>query len=80
MNIDVSDFVGIAVVGAGLSLVIQYFKKAFGTNSMTTKVMTIALSIVVGGAYFALRQTIWWQTIIGVLAAASAFYAFLLKK
>jgi hypothetical protein len=77
--INIGDFVGIAVVGSLLTLVVKSIKDYFGTEGNITKLLTISLSIVVGGVYVWLRQTIWWETIIGVLAAASTVYALLLK-
>jgi hypothetical protein len=76
---DVNEILGIAVVGALLSVVIQHLKNVFGTDSTETKLLTVALSVAVGGAYFLLRQTVWWATIVGVLGAASTVYAFVLK-
>lgn len=76
---DVADFLGIGVIGIGLSLVIEAIKSMYGPASDTTKLITVGLAIVVGTAYYFLRQTIWWQTILGILATASTVYAFLLK-
>ena len=77
---DITDFIGIAVVGSALSLLIGYIKNKFGTDSASTKALVIVLAIVVGGLYFFLRATNWWQTILGILAASQAFYAFFLKE
>ena len=73
------DFLGIAVVGAGLSLVIEVIKKQFGTDSTQTKLLTLALAVVVGGAYVLLRDTPVFPTILMVLASASTVYAYFLK-
>ena len=48
-------------------------------NANMIKLMTILLAVFVGIVYYFLSQTIWWQTILGVLAAASTVYALLLK-
>ena len=74
------DFMGILVVGTLLSLLVQYLKKKFGTDTMGTKLMTIGLSIAIGAGYYFLRDTALLQTLIGVLTAASAVYALILKK
>ena len=73
------DFLGIAVVGEGLSLVIEVIKKQFGTDSTQTKLLTLALAVVVGGAYVLLRDTPEFPTILMVLASASTVYAYFLK-
>lgn len=73
MSID--NFLAIGIVGVFLSLTIQIIKKVFGTSNSKTKVITIVLSIAVGSFYYFLKDTIYWQTIVGVLAAASTVYA-----
>lgn len=76
---DAQDFLGIAVVGALLAVVIQGLKKWFGTESLATKALTILLSIVVGGVYVWLRSTVYYQTVLVILGASSTVYALLLK-
>lgn len=77
---NVQDFLGIAIVGAALSLVIQIIKNKLGPTSNATRLITLALSVLIGAAYWFLRDTNLWQTILGVLAAASTVYAFFLKN
>jgi len=76
---NVNDFLGIAVVGSALSLLIQWLKQKFGTDSTKTKALTIGLAIVVGGVYTFLQGTTYWTTILGILGAASTVYALFLK-
>jgi hypothetical protein len=73
MSID--NFLAIGIVGVFLSLAIQIIKKVFGTSNSKTKVLTIILAVAVGSFYYFLKDTIYWQTIIGVLASASTVYA-----
>jgi len=73
MSID--NFLAIGIIGIFLSLVIQIIKKMFGTTNPTTKFLTIVLAIGVGSFYYFLKDTIYWQTIIGVLASASTVYS-----
>ena len=75
----INDFVGIGIVGMALSLIVEGIKMKWGPTSNTTKALTVVLALVLGTGYYFLSNTIWWQTILGVIAAASAFYAFLLK-
>jgi hypothetical protein len=77
---DITDFVGIAIVGTALSLVQQWINKKWELNSALNRALILVLSLVVGIVYFVLRATTWWTTIIGVLAAASTVYAIFLKK
>lgn len=76
----IEDILGIGIVGAFLSLVIQYLKNKFGTDSLKTKAMTVVLAVLVGTVYVLFRATEWWATVLSVLAAASTVYAFFLKK
>lgn len=75
----INDFLGITIVGSALSVVIEFIKATFGTQGNKTKLLTILLAIIVGGAYVLLAGTPIWTTILGVLAAASTVYALLLK-
>lgn len=74
------DFIGISVVGSTLSLVVELIRQRLGPNSGRTKAITLGLSIIVGTGYYILRDTVWWQTILGILMAASTVYAFFFKK
>lgn len=76
---EVNDFIGIAIVGAALSVVIQGIKNRFGTESGETKALTIFLALIVGAAYVAIRSTSYFETVILVLSSASAVYAFLMR-
>ncbi len=76
----IGDFLGIIIVGAALSFVIQWIKTKWKADGTKIKLLTLGLAIVVGGIYFFLRDTQWWQPTIGVLGAASTVYAFFLKK
>jgi len=77
---DITDFVGIAIVGTLLSLAQQWINKKYDLSSTLNRALIVALSLVVGVLYFALRATPWWSTIVGVLAASSTVYALFLKK
>lgn len=74
------DFLGIMVVGTGLSLVVEMIRQRLGPDSQRTKLITIGLSVLVGTGYYLLRDTVLWQTVLGILMAASTVYAFFIKK
>lgn len=74
-----NEFLGISIVGAALSGVIQVLKIKLGTTSWATKLLTVGLAVIVGAAYVLLSGTPIWTTILGILAAASTVYALLLK-
>lgn len=77
---DINAFLGIAIVGAALSFVIEFITNKLGTNSVRSKAVAIGLSVVVGGLYWYLSGTAIWQSVLGVLAAASTVYAILINK
>lgn len=72
---NIGDFLGIAIVGVALSLVLELIQAKFGTGSVQMRALTIVLAIIVGSVYVLFRETLWWQTMLGILAAASAVYA-----
>lgn len=74
---NITDFLAIGIVGAALSMVFQYFKT---TSGFKAKVWTVVLSVIVGSTYVYFRQTVWWETIVGVLVASSTVYALFLKS
>ena len=77
---EITDFTAIAVVGALLSVAIQFIKAKYGSTSGETKLLTLALSIAIGGLYVFAQNTPYFETIILVLSSASAVYALLLKS
>ena len=77
--IDINDFLGIAIVGAALSAIVEFIKNKYGTASWVTKLLTVVLAILVGTGYYFLQGTGLLTTILGVLAAASTVYAYFLK-
>ena len=80
MDAQLVDFMGILVVGTLISLFVQWVKAKLGTSSLGTKLVTIGLSILIGGVYFLFRETAWYATMLGILTAASTVYALILKQ
>jgi len=74
------NFLGIAIVGVVASLIIEGINRKFKLDSFGAKMATVGVAILVGGIYFLFQDTIWWQTMLGVLSAASVVYAFFLKS
>lgn len=69
----------LSIVGVFLSVVIEAVKNKFGTTSLGTKLFTIGLAVVLGAVVYFTFGTPVWIAGIGILAAASTFYAFFLK-
>ncbi len=72
-----NDFLEIIIVGAVLSFVLEWIQKTFKTKGGLMKFYTILFALIVGSIYYFLKETIYWQTILGVLGSASTVYAFL---
>lgn len=76
-----SDFLGIVVIGAGASALVQFIKSTFGTKSNKTKLILVLIAIVTGvGYYFLQVHQDLFQIVVTILGTASTIYAFLLKK
>lgn len=80
MNMELSEFLSIAIVGVVLSGIVAYLKSRYGTTGWRTKTLTVVLSIVVGTAYYFLQGTDLLQNVVGVLAASSTVYALIINK
>lgn len=76
---DIQEFMGIAVVGALLSLVIEFIK-GYNSNPLVTKIETLILAIIVAGGYVVIRSTPYFETVLTVLGTASIVYGFFLNK
>lgn len=77
---NITEILAITIVGAALSIVIQIIKTQFGTESGTTKLLTLGLAVAVGGLYVWIRSTPYFETALLVLTSASAVYALVLKR
>lgn len=76
---DINEFLGIAVVGALLSLVIEVVTLKI-SNPLVTKFITLVLAVAVAGAYVWVQSTPYFQTVVVVLGTASIVYGFFLNK
>lgn len=77
---EINDFLGIGIVGGALSVLFELIKEKLPASTSYRRLAILVLSLAVGTAYWAVRQTQYYQTVLGVLAAASAVYALFLKK
>lgn len=75
METAVQQFLAIGIVGAALSAAIQWLQAKYGVEGGTTRTIAILGSVVLGGLVWVLSGTAIWQSILGVLAAASTVYA-----
>ena len=70
-------FLTIGIVGAILSFVIESLKAKYGEDN--AKYIAIALSLVVGIAYWYLANTEAWKAVLGILASATLMYQYVIK-
>lgn len=76
-----SDFLGISIIGVGASLLVQFIKNQFGTQSTTTKLILVFIALVTGAGYYVLQlNQDFYQIVIQILGIASIVYAFIIKK
>ncbi len=76
---DIQEFVGIGIVGALLSLIIEAVTLKI-SNPSVTKLVTLSLAVVTAAAYVWVRSTPYFETVIVVLGTASTVYGFFLNK
>lgn len=76
---EITDFLGIAVVGGFLTAVIELIKWNYPTEKSIGKFLVIFLSLVLGGGYVWLRSTPYFETTVLVLATSSTVYALVVK-
>ena len=74
------DITSYIVIGAVVSVIVQFLKNKFGTESQWTLLIVAGLSVVAGSIYFLLKDTSYWQSIISVLVYAGAIYTYILKR
>lgn len=78
---NIGDFSGIVILGVGASVLVQFIKSVFGTESNKTKAVLVVLSILLGTAYYfiQLNENL-FQTIVTIVGIASTVYSFIIKK
>ena len=62
------------------SLIIEGINRRFKVGSYSARLITVIVSLTLGGMYYYASGAVWWQSALGVLAAASTMYAFLFKS
>lgn len=76
---NIQDFLAIAIVGAAISLVMEFIGAKTYSPSLK-KLIVVGLSLIVGGFYVWIQSTPYFQTFCVILGAASTVYALALKK
>lgn len=70
---------GLIFGGVLVSLLVEFLKGKFKTGTTGTLAIVAILSLVGGIAYTLLTHFGMWESFVGVLVAAGAFYAFIIK-
>ena len=71
-----TQFLGLGIIGAAMSAYLQYAKKKAGLSSPESKLYAILGSIILGVTYWGINQNVeLYQAVLGVLTAASTVYA-----
>jgi hypothetical protein len=73
------EFLEIMIVGVGLSAIVEIIKSQFGVNGTKTKVVLIALALLMGAMMYFLSGTTYYQAVLGMLGTASMVYAFIIR-
>lgn len=68
------------ILGVGVSLLVQFMKRKYGTEGGKVVVACVALSVVSAIAYAGLVELGYLETVKEVLTTAGAFYAFVIRQ
>lgn len=79
MNLGIVDFFALGLIATGISIVLQYLKNRFGSDSAATKIVLILISVVFAVGYWLVRDTAIWVNIVEILTIASTVYAIFIK-
>jgi len=74
------DILSFTVVGAIVSVIVQFLKNKYGTNTQGTLTAVIVISIVAGVGYYFIKQSPFLPAVIQILAFAGAIYTYILKR
>lgn len=81
MDVSIEQLLSIGIVGALLSVAMEWLKAKYTMESVEARIITIVGAIVLGTVVWALQMNaVLWQSILGVLATASMVYAVVIKS
>lgn len=76
---DLVQLMELSVLGTALSLLVQWIKTKYGTDSTGSKMLVLGLAVVCGTGYYFLEGTQALVAIVAILGISQTFYAFFLK-
>jgi len=68
------------ILGAAVSLLVQWLKVKFGTTEWKTLVVLLVVSLIAAFIYTYLVAVGYWQTLTSILILAGAFYTFIIER
>jgi uncharacterized membrane protein len=68
------------IIGVAVSMLVQWLKTKYGTDSNKTLMAVMVISVAAGSAYYFIKDTNYYQTILSILAMAGAFYTYILQR
>jgi hypothetical protein len=77
--IGIEELLSLSIVGAILSLIIQFVKTKISAEPNVVKAFTIVLSLLIGSFYYLLSDTEFFVAVIGILTTSSTVWALLIK-
>jgi hypothetical protein len=73
---DIGVFTQIGIIGAALSVFMEWLTQKYEVNSPAAKITVIGLSVAIGIVYWFLARNVeLLKSVIGILASASTVYA-----
>jgi len=70
----------IEIIGAVVSLIVQYLKTKYGTGDMRTLVILITISILAGAIYVIASPAEYWPIVIRIIETAAAIYVIFIRR
>lgn len=81
MEVSIEQLLSIGIVGAVLSVAMEWVKAKYTMDSKEARIITIVGAVVLGTGVWALQSNVvLWQSVIGVLGSASTVYAIIIKS
>jgi hypothetical protein len=74
-----NDLVLLPIVGAVVSVLVQFIKSSAGTSRPQTIALVVAFSVLSAGAYWFVNETAVWEVALQVLLYANAVYGFIIS-
>ncbi len=68
------------IIGSVVSLLVQFIKSKLGTTEYATLGVVLITSLAAAGVYSAMVHAGLWDSLVGILTTAGAFYTFIIAR